>query len=260
MGSFRPQADTLQFSAQDSASAGPGHGAGSPIGAVVLAAGSGRRFGARKQFLELTPDTRLVDRAVATCSAVADLVVVVLPEGRDWDGPSVYAAVAGAEDRLGSVRRGLDALPDDIAIVLVHDAAHPLASPTLARRLIDRLGRDVDHRLAAAVPWLETPDVVAALDVTAHPPELGAALGRAGLGTVQVPMVFRLAELRSAHAHLESGGDVPATVVEDASLLRWLGHRIGVEAGEVTNVHVVDHASLELVRSTARSVLPPDVP
>ncbi|MBM3660874.1 MAG: bifunctional 2-C-methyl-D-erythritol 4-phosphate cytidylyltransferase/2-C-methyl-D-erythritol 2,4-cyclodiphosphate synthase, partial [Actinobacteria bacterium] len=58
------------------------------VGAIVVAAGRGDRFGAAKQFLELD-GVRLVDRAVDGCRAVAEVVVVVVPAGAEWNGPTV---------------------------------------------------------------------------------------------------------------------------------------------------------------------------
>ena len=56
--------------------------------AIVVAAGQGERFGAPKQFLAVG-NQRLVDRAVAVAGAACDEVVLVLPEGRVWDGAPV---------------------------------------------------------------------------------------------------------------------------------------------------------------------------
>lgn len=214
------------------------------MGAIVLAAGAGRRFGTNKQFLELTPGTRLVDRAVDVAATVADAVVVVLPEGRAWDGTAVYAAVAGGSDRLASAACGLAALPADTDIVLVHDAAHALASPAMAVACVAAIGAGA----TAAVPWLEAADVIApAVDDV-----LGEPVGRAGYGTVQVPMAFDVAALRAAH---DAPGR-PPSAVEDSALMRWAGHQVVTVPGEATNVHVVDEASLELARLLARPRAP----
>ena len=97
------------------------------VGAIVVAAGRGDRFGAPKQFLELA-GSRLVDRAVDRVRAsAATSVVVVLPPDVEWDGPPVHAAVAGGATRSDSVRAGLAALPATVEVVIVHDAARPLA-------------------------------------------------------------------------------------------------------------------------------------
>ncbi len=174
-------------------------------------------------------------------ATVADTVVVVLPDARVWDGSAVYAAVAGGEDRLESAAKGMAALPVEVEIVLVHDAAHALATPSIAAACVDAIASGA----AAAVPWLEAADVIA----PAGDGVLGAPIGRAGFGTVQVPMAFDLARLRHAHA-LEGR---PDTVVEDSALMRWAGHDVAVVPGDASNVHVVDPASLDLARRLASS-------
>src|SRR5688572_2839704 len=91
---------------------------------VVVAAGSGQRFGARKQYAALG-DRRMVDIAVATARAAGDGVVVVVPaddverEGAALDG---VRCCAGGATRAASVRAGLAQIPADATIVCVHDA------------------------------------------------------------------------------------------------------------------------------------------
>jgi len=89
---------------------------------VVVAAGSGRRFGGPKQY-ERIGDERLLDRAVATARAAGDGVVVVVPP----DDVGREGGVAGADTRSGSVRAGLAAVPAAATVICVHDAARPFA-------------------------------------------------------------------------------------------------------------------------------------
>ena len=103
------------------------------VSAIVVAAGSGTRFGTAKQFA-IAGDARLVDIAVMTAEHACDEVVVVLPDGIDWDGPPVSAAVGGGATRSDSVRAGLAAVDPTTEIVVVHDAARPLASARCSRR------------------------------------------------------------------------------------------------------------------------------
>ena len=92
---------------------------------------------------------RVVDRAVATAAAACDVVVVVLPAGRAWDGDPVQAAVAGGATRADSVgrraRRGARPPP---TIVVVHDAARPLATQALFDAVLAAVRDGAD----AAVP------------------------------------------------------------------------------------------------------------
>ena len=170
----------------------------SGVGAVVVAAGRGDRFGAAKQFLVLD-GTRLVDRAVAACAAVCDAVVVVLPAGEDWTGSPVAAAVPGGATRSASVRAGLAALEAsgaDIDVVLVHDAARPLAS----RALFDAVIAAVRAGADAVVPGVAVADTLKRVDGD----RVVSTVDRDSVVAVQTPQGFRAAALRAAHA---AGGD-----------------------------------------------------
>ena len=96
---------------------------------IVVAAGSGSRFGAPKQFLGLG-GRRVIDRSVTTAAAHSDGVVVVLPAGVDLGyteaGGRPVVTVAGGQTRSISVRNGLAAVPDAAEVILIHDGARPL--------------------------------------------------------------------------------------------------------------------------------------
>ena len=203
------------------------------VGAVVVAAGRGDRFGAPKQFVDVGGQ-RLVDRAVCTCRAVSDEVVVVLPPGTAWDGVPVDAAVVGGASRSESVRAGLAALSDDIDVVVVHDAARPLASPALFAAVIDAVRNGAD----AAVPGVPVADTLKRVDGT----RVVETVDRAGLVAVQTPQAFRAASLRAAHA---AGG----TATDDAALVEAAGGRVIVVPGEAANFKVTEPGDLD--RATA---------
>jgi len=207
----------------------PGAGAGG-VGAIVVAAGRGDRFGAAKQFLELG-GTRLVDRAVLACSGSCDAVVVVLPADVAWDGPAVHAAVSGGATRSDSVRAGLAALPPTVEVVLVHDAARPLASRAIFDAVIDAIRAGAD----AAVPALPVPDTLKRVDGA----RVLETVARDDLVAVQTPQAFRIDALRAAHA-----GDGRAT--DDAGLVEQSGGCVVVVPGEVTNFKITAPSDLEL--------------
>ncbi|HKY15273.1 MAG TPA: 2-C-methyl-D-erythritol 4-phosphate cytidylyltransferase, partial [Microthrixaceae bacterium] len=93
---------------------------------IVVAGGSGQRFGSAKQFAELGGRS-VIERAVAGARPHAEGVVVVVPEGASLTVPGADVVVVGGATRAGSVRAGLAAVPEEAAVVLVHDAARPLA-------------------------------------------------------------------------------------------------------------------------------------
>jgi 2-C-methyl-D-erythritol 4-phosphate cytidylyltransferase len=206
-----------------------GTGAGN-VGAIVVAAGRGDRFGTAKQFLELD-GTRLVDRAVDACLAACDAVVVVLPSDVEWGGSPVYAAVPGGASRSDSVRAGLAALPATVEIVIVHDAARPLAS----RAIFDAVIAAVCDGADAAVPALPVADTLKRVDG-------GRVLGtvaRDDLYAVQTPQAFRADTLHAAHASAEAATD-------DAALVEQRGGCVVVVPGEPTNFKITAPSDLEL--------------
>nr|MBA2281432.1 2-C-methyl-D-erythritol 4-phosphate cytidylyltransferase [Acidimicrobiia bacterium] len=99
--------------------------------AVVVAAGSGDRFGGPKQY-EWLGKRRVLDWSLDVAGDVCDGVVLVVHPDRAGDPEAgVDAVVAGGNTRSASVRSGLSAVPDDAAVIVVHDAARPWASRLL---------------------------------------------------------------------------------------------------------------------------------
>lgn len=201
---------------------------------IVLAAGSGTRFGAAKQFLTIGGE-RIVDRAVATAAKVCDGVVVVLPAGMPWDGASVAATAVGGVTRAESVRAGLACVPETAQYVLVHDSARALASETLWRTVRTALERDVD----AVIPGLPVADTLKRVVGET----IVGTVDREALIAVQTPQGFRAASLRSAHA---AGGDA----TDDAAFIEAHGGTVHWVTGEATNIKLTrpeDAAIMEAV-------------
>jgi 2-C-methyl-D-erythritol 4-phosphate cytidylyltransferase len=207
------------------------------VWAIILAAGSASRFGRPKQFLTLGAE-RLVDRVVRTASRTCEGVVVVLPAGTTWDGPPVAAAVPGGAQRAESVRAGLSAVPRSAALIVVHDAAHPLASAELFRAVIQGVRDGVD----GAVPVIGATETLG----RAEDGLLTRAIPREGLLVLQTPHAFRAEVLRRAHA---AGGDWS----DDATMLLRQGARIAVVRGDPRNVHVTTPEELAVAEALVRS-------
>lgn len=207
------------------------------VSVIVLAAGSGSRFGEPKQFLELKPGIRLVDAAVESAFEITDNVVLVLPDGYGWDGRTVPSVVAGGESRLDSVAAGLSALREDQDIVVVHDAAHPLAPGQAFLDVIEAIRGGAD----AAVPFLRVADVIKRIDDEGRL----STLGRDGLGLAQVPMGFLLKSLLEAHARRATESH---DAWEDAMLVEMAEGQVVSVPGSSRNLHVVTEEDIELAR------------
>lgn len=197
---------------------------------VLVAAGTGQRFGGAKQYAPLA-GRRVIDWSIDVARSVADgIVLVVSPDVVDEPEPAVDAVVAGGRTRSDSVRAGLAAVPAEAAVVLVHDGARPLADHALFRSVVDAVlaGADV------AVPVVPVVDTVC--------DEHGAAVDRDGLRAVQTPQGFTARALRAVHASRPDATD-------DASLVVGAGGRLRQVQGERWNLKVTEPTDLLVAES-----------
>jgi len=201
--------------------------------AVVVAAGGGSRFGAPKQFVRLGSAT-VLDLAVEVAREACVGVVVVLPAGADWSAPAGVQTAIGGATRSASVRAGLALVPEAVDVVVVHDAARPLASPELFARVIDAVRAGAD----AAVPGIAVADTVKR--VRDH--RVVETVSRDDLVTVQTPQAFRRAALEAAHADDGVGTD-------DAALVEAAGGTVVVVEGEPRNLKLTRADDLDLARA-----------
>ncbi len=189
---------------------------------IVVAAGRGDRFGTAKQFCDLA-GARVVDHSLSTMTTVCDAVVVVLPPGVPWDGEPAAAVVAGGDTRSDSVRSGLRAIPEDAEVVLVHDAARPLAT----RALFDAVIAAVRAGADAAIPGVPVSDTLKRVEGE----RVVGTVDRELLVAVQTPQAFRASVLRAAHA---TGGEA----TDDAALVEAVGGRVVIVPGDPRNLKI----------------------
>lgn len=188
---------------------------------IVVAAGSGARFGGSKQYAPLA-GRRVLDWSLDVARSIADgVVLVVAADASGEEEPAADVVVVGGATRSESVRAGLAAVPADAGVVLVHDAARPAATHALFRAVVDGVlaGADV------VVPVIEVTDTIT--DV------YGVPFDREVLRAVQTPQGFDAAVLRSVHAsHPEA--------TDDASLVVEAGGRLRQVQGERRNLKITE--------------------
>jgi len=204
---------------------------------IVVAGGSGQRFGAPKQFAALA-GSRVIDVSCRAARAAGEGLVVVLPSADEvaaWPSSPTERAVVGGASRSESVRAGLAAVPDVAEVVCVHDAARPLASAELFERVITAVAAGAD----GAVPGVPVTDTIKVTDATGV---VVATPDRTALVAVQTPQAFRASALRAAHA---AGGDG----TDDASLVEAAGGRVEVVPGDERNRKITAPADLEWART-----------
>ena len=170
-----------------------------------------------------------------------DAVVVVAPP--EWEEPAILlaeelgaskvtACVTGGATRSDSVRAGVAEVPEDAAVILVHDAARPLVSDEVIERLIAALGEGFD----GAVPVLPVVDTLKRIEGGV----VRETLPRDDVVAVQTPQAFVAPVLRACVDSTQASTDC-------ASLVERAGGRIKVVDGDERLLKVTTKADLERV-------------
>lgn len=224
------------------------------VGVVIVAAGSGSRVGGGelKQFRWVGGKPMLL-HSVQTFHQRADvaMVVCVLPKAFVGDPPPwlfqcdtdrLLISVGGRE-RTESVASGLEDLPDEVKIVLVHDAARPFVSPAMVDRVIAeaRAGRGA----VAALPVVDT------LKEVDEQGNVVRTIERARLWRAQTPQGFPRDLIEQAHARARREG---VTATDDAALFERLGLPVTVVRGSERAMKITDEA--DFARAEALSAVP----
>jgi len=204
------------------------------VSAVIVAAGSGTRFGGPipKQFVPLrgVPVFLHAAKRFIECAAV-DAVIVVLPEneigryGRLLSSQGVVTVTGGSE-RDHSVRAGLDALGSGTDFVLIHDGVRPFAGASLIERTLTAAK---EH--GAAVPGIRPRDTVKLCSGE----QIGSTIARDELILVQTPQAFRKDIILRAYDKARADG-IKAT--DDAGLVERLPHPVVRVEGEYRNIKI----------------------
>lgn len=219
--------------------------------ALIVAAGRGTRAGSGlpKQYRPLAgrPVLERTLSALAGHAAVSALVVVLHPDDRAMfasivqppDGLSLILTDGGAT-RDASVRAGLDVVPSDCEVVLIHDAARPLVSMNVIDGVLTAL-----QSHPGAAPALAVTDAL----WTGADGRVTGTRDRTGLYRAQTPQGFHLGQIRAAHAAHPGGA------ADDVEVARAYGLDVAMTEGDETNIKITlpqDFARAEMLLASTR--------
>jgi len=228
--------------------------------AVLAAGGSGLRFGSGtmpKQFVELLGvpiyvwslsallENDQIRRSVIV--APPDMVPVIAKQLHEHvsrlRGKPVNV-VAGGDTRQRSVYLGLKSLSDDpVDYVLIHDAARPFLTGEIVDRVIDGV-----IKYGACTTGVPPADTIKTIDGEL----ILETLSRDLLLLVQTPQAARYDWLLAAHARAENEG---LATTDDAAVLEFAGHRVGIVRGAAYNLKLTQPDDLILAKALASIVL-----
>ena len=218
------------------------------VGVAVPAAGAGQRMGGlRKPFLELAGEPVLVHALRPFLDDPRVVAVVVALAEPDASSPPSWLTdldarvrvVAGGESRADSVRNALAALPGDVDVVAVHDAARPLVTAGVVGRCIDVAA--AGEGAVAGCPAVDTMKEVDPEHAIVATPD------RRTLWHAHTPQVFPAAALRRAYARDLSGA------TDDAYLVEREGITVRMVDGGPANLKVTRPEDLAIAEAVLRA-------
>ena len=229
-------------------------GAVRDVGVVIVAGGQGSRTGGAelKQFRWVAGKPMLL-HSVHAFMARADVhtVVVVLPKAHAADPPpwlfqcdvERLLVSTGGRERADSVANGLEDVPEECAVVLVHDAARPFVPDDVIGRVVAAARQGT-----GALPALPVVDTLKEVDDGGR---VVRTVDRARLWRAQTPQGFPRAMLDAAHARARRDG---LTATDDAALCERLGYPVAVVLGDERALKVTEAG--DFARAEALSILP----
>lgn len=231
---------------------------GLSCGALILAAGSGRRMSAAKKknanenklFLEIDGIPTLAHTLLAfEVCGVIDKIVLATREcdiplckqiAEDFGISKLVSIICGGDERQQSVEKGLAELVGKCGLVAIHDGARCLIEPSD----IERTVREA-HKFGAASLALPCTDT---LKKSGSDMCIEVDIERAGVYRVQTPQVFQLEAIAAAHKKAAEDG---FAATDDCSVATHAGIRVRLVEGSVLNMKLTTADDLELMEAVA---------
>jgi 2-C-methyl-D-erythritol 4-phosphate cytidylyltransferase len=217
--------------------------------AIIVAAGSGTRFGAAqpKQFLEILGKPLIIHTLERFCLCpIVDEIILVLPAGEiekfqtsieKYRLKKIVKIIAGGKTRSESVRKGLSAIDaETIEIVAVHDGARPLVSPEEITKTIEQA-----RETGAACLVVAVTDTIK--EVVGG--KIVGTIDRAKLRRALTPQAFRYDILKLAFER----ANLDETATDECFLVEKIGCEISAVEGSARNVKVTNREDLKIVEN-----------
>ena len=223
----------------------------SKIAAIIPAAGSGSRMGlpSPKQFFELEGTPILIHtlRVFQQIESIGFVIVVVPLESCAWAEEQVqknqlskvFKVVAGGKHRQDSVLAGLEVLPQEVELVLVHDGVRPFVPLSVIENCLKEAEKG--GAAMAAVPVKDTLKSVSIDRV------IEQTIDRSGIWQAQTPQAAKVSVLKKAFAAAAKHKDFIAT--DEAALLERINFPVKVVEGSEKNIKITRPEDLVLAKA-----------
>ena len=216
--------------------------------AIVVAGGAGKRFGSKepKQFLVLNKKKMFVwsilaFKKVKECKQI----ILVVPEYRlsemeKYKTRYKIDVVCGGKERYNSVQNGLKAVKGDMDVVAVHDAARPLITPEIIKKVFDSA-----VKYGGAIAANVARDTI---KFSKNGKSITKSIDRNNIWQAQTPQMFKTKILKKVYS-----GKIPKNITDDAQLVEKLGKKVMLVDGGYENFKVTQPIDFKLAEYILKS-------
>lgn len=211
--------------------------------AIIVAGGSGKRFGSKtpKQFLKLCAKPVFM-WSIETFLTIKDFKQIILVVPQDMTASlskkylnSNFIITAGGKERFDSVKNGLSLLEKNIEFVAIHDAARPLIDK---KDIISVL--KTAKKTKAAIAAEKTKDTIK----TVKNGFAEMTLDRSTLWNVQTPQIFEAKLLKKAYS-----GKIPKNTTDDSQLIENMNIKVAVVETKSSNFKITAQQDFEAAKN-----------
>ncbi len=208
---------------------------------LILAGGKGKRFGLKKQFIEVKGKPLFLYslEVFQSHSKVKGNILIVPEEDIEYVRKIVgreVIVVKGGRERFQSSKNGINSLPDSATHVLIHDAARP----NVKKELLDRIILELEKGEEAVIPAIPSRDAVK----MCQGEYVLKTLERERIFLAQTPQGFKVSVIREAFER--AGGEA---FYDDAQLVEMVGKRVKIVKGDEENLKITVPSDLKLFLS-----------
>ena len=215
--------------------------------AIIVAGGSGKRFGSKtpKQFLNLLGIPVFIWSVNAFMkTGLFSQIILVAPKDRlcklaRYAKKYSFTLACGGRERSDSVESGLKALAKDITLVAIHDAARPLISRSVIERAVS--GAKKHGAVVVSVPARDTIKLTSGEKIINTIP-------RDTVWLAQTPQIFKKTLIEKSYAKLDG-----AQVTDDAQAAEKAGFKVFVSMGDYNNIKITDKNDLKIAQTILKN-------
>ncbi|MFH0948597.1 MAG: 2-C-methyl-D-erythritol 4-phosphate cytidylyltransferase [Elusimicrobiota bacterium] len=212
------------------------------IALIIVAAGSGKRFGSKKQF-ELIGKKKVIELTVQKFLSITEInnIVVVLPKEDIKKNVVAYfnlrsfriKIIPGGKTRQHSVFNGLSTLSSDTDIVLIHDGVRPFVSEKIIKDSISAA-----KKYGACVVAVSVKDTVKITKngFVVSTPE------RKNIFLAQTPQTFKYSLIMKAY---KKAFKEKYFSTDDSALVEKLDEKVKIVSGDYKNIKITTKDDLK---------------